>query len=268
MYISDYGYIFCLSAKDKHADISNMKKNTLIDELVQIGFTENEGHIYITLLQHGTLKASEILQKTKLQRSVVYLALKNLIRKKLVYEKTDVKVARFAAHDPYRIVELQKQTVSTAESIASKLQRERTALEREAFVYEGNDIVTTVATKSLESKKGSTVYFLGPSKFGAQKDLEFFWQKYHALRESKGVHAKILYDQFVSKNILKQRNSYKTCSAKYLPLDIEVPISFVIWESHVAILVPGDNPPTVFFINSQQTADALVQYFEFMWKSS
>lgn len=243
-----------------------MKRHALIDELVRIGFTENESYVYITLLQHGTLKASELLHKTKLQRSVIYSALKKLAKKKLVYEKTGVKVAEFSASDPYRIVELQRQSVSEAEVLASKLQRERTALEREAFIYEGNDIVTTVASKSLESKKGSTVYFLGPSKFGAQKDLENFWQKYHASRESKGVHAKILYDRFVPKDILKQRNSYKTCSAKYLPLDIEVPISFVIWESHVAILVPGDNPPTVFFINSQQTADALVQYFEFMWR--
>ena len=201
-----------------------MKKHTLIDELVQIGFTENESHIYIALLQHGTLKASELLQKTKLQRSVIYSALKKLIEKKLVCEKIGVKVAEFSASDPYRIVELQRQSVSEAEVLASKLQRERTALEREAFVYEGNDIVTTVASKSLESKKGSTVYFLGPSKFGAQKDLENFWQKYHTSRESRGVHAKILYDRFVPKDILKQRNSYKTCRAKHLPLDIEVPI--------------------------------------------
>lgn len=242
-----------------------MKGNHTQELLIQLGFTQNESTIYITLLRHGVLKAGELISKTKLQRSVVYTSLSNLLSKKLVHKK-DTKVLQYYAADPERILEIQRENLKDAELLVTQLNKERTALEKTAFVYEGNDIVTTVAMKSLTATKGSTIYFFGPSKFGVQENLEAFWQKYHTKRESLQINAKILYDRFVPEDILKQRNTYKSCKAKYLPLHTEVPISFVIWDNHVAILVPGEKPPTVFFIHSPQTAETLIEYFMYMWK--
>ncbi len=242
-----------------------MKKQSIQEKLSQLGFSANESHIYLTLLTRGLMKGGEIIAHTKLQRSAVYLSLKKLIEKGLVAQK-DSKVAQYYITDPSQIIEIQKDNLKDAEDLVVILQKERASVERNAFVYEGNDIVTTVAKRSLQSNTGSTVYFFGPSKFGVQANLERFWINYHKEREQKGIAAKILYDRFVPRDVIKQRNTYNTCEARYLPIDIEVPISFVIWDSHVAVLIPGENPPTVIFINSQQTADTLVEYFNYMWK--
>lgn len=237
-------------------------------QLQSLGFTENEALIYLTLIKGGSMKAGLIIQRTKLQRSVVYTCLNKLIFKELVIGKRALKVAEFQALNPEKLIDLQKDTVFKAEVLARELKKEKLVNEREVFIYEGDDIVMTVAERSLKSSRDSTVYFLGPSKFGAQKYLEKSWQKYHKKREMSGVHARILYEQFTPQEIIDQRNTYKTCKARYLPIDVEVPISFTIWENNVAIILPGENPPFVFFIKNTSTAETLVEYFNFMWRQS
>lgn len=242
-----------------------MKELSLQEKLLHLGFTHNESNIYLALLRHGALKARDIISRTKFQRSAVYIALKSLIAKNLVSEAGG-KVTEYTASDPQRLVEIQKEQVLEAELLVTNLNKERLATEKDVFVYNGGDIIQTVAEKTLQAQTDTTVYFFGPSKFGVQDNLEHFWKLYHKNREAKGLPARILYDRFVPKEIVKDRNLYKTCRAKYLPIGVEVPISFVIWNSHVAILVPGEKPPTVFFINSQPTADTLIEYFNYMWK--
>lgn len=250
--------------------MNNSSKNNevLHKKLVSLGFTPNQASLYITLIRLGEQKAGELIERTGLQRSVVYSCLQVLIDRQLIYEKNKAGVATFAAKNPKELVKEQEFKLNLTEQVAHELEAERMVLEHEAHVYQGDDIITLTADKSLTSKKGQTVYFFGSSKFGVQANLEKYWDKYHKERASKDIKAKILYDRFTPIDILNKRNASKGCEARYLPLDVEIPISFTIWEDHVAILVPGKNPPTAFFIKNQDTSDTLVEYFNYLWKQA
>lgn len=236
--------------------------------LASLGFTKNQTSIYLVLTKKGALKAGEIISLTGLPRSVVYTCLQDLASQGLLIKNTKQGVAIFTTLDPEALVIECKRKLKDAEEVANILQQERGILEKEAYVYEGDDIVTTIAKRSLETPPGSTVYFFGSSKFGAQANLEQFWKKYHQDREGKQIRCKILYDRFTPAETLSERNKYTGCEARYLPIDTEIPMSFNIWEDHVAILLPGNQPPISFIIRSQSTADALIEYFNYLWRHS
>lgn len=245
--------------------------STLEDSLPLLGFSKNQTEIYLCLIRFGEQKAGEIIKKTGLQRSVVYTCLTEFIERKLIFEKSNKDgkgVSIFGAKDPSQLVNEQQEKLKLTEQLASSLKTERSVLNHEAYVHQGNDIITLTAEKTLDSKSGETVYFFGSSKFGVQANLEKFWEKYHTTRANKKIKTKILYDRFTPEAIVDTRNTYKLCEARYLPIEVEIPISFIIWEDHLAIVVPGENPPTAFFIKNRDTADALVEYFNYLWKQT
>ena len=237
----------------------------LEENLKKLGFTSNEAKIYLALLCVGKMKAGEIIQETGLQRSVVYTGLEDLSKRELVGKSNFKGVFVYTANNPEVLVNEAEERAFLAKKISEELKEKRGSVEREVFVYEGEDIIKRVADKSLSSHAGSTVYFLGSSKYGIQSNLEKYWQHYHKKRAQKGIKCRILYDKSTNPEIVNNRNKFLLCEAKYLPIETEMPMSFIISDNMVGMVVPSENPPLAFVISSTKTAEALKKYFEYLW---
>jgi sugar-specific transcriptional regulator TrmB len=235
------------------------------ENLKKLGFTHNEVKIYLTLLRVGKLKAGELIKETGLQRSVVYNDLDELLQRGLVSKSIIKGVAVYASTDPEALAHEAEQKAFLAKKISEELKQKQRIKDREVVVYEGEGIVKRVADKSLDSPMGSTIYFLGPSKFGIQANLEKYWQQYHKKRYEKGVNCRILYDKSTDPRVLQNRNALPLCEAQYLPIEMEMPMSFIISDDIVGMVVPSENPPLAFLIKSPKTAEALKNYFEYLW---
>lgn len=238
------------------------------ENLKKLGFTSNEAKIYLTLLRAGKLRAGEMIKESGLQRSVVYVGLEDLLKRGFVSKSTIKGVAVYKTNDPDALVEEAEQRTFLAKKISEELKEERNGAAREVVVYEGEDIIKRVADKSLKSHAGSVVYFLGSSKFGIQANLEKYWQHYHKKRIQKGIQCKILYDKSTDPKIVDNRNQLLLCEARYLPLETEMPMSFIISDDAVAMVVPSENPPLAFLISSKKTSEALKKYFSYLWSQS
>jgi len=238
------------------------------ENLKKLGFSHNEVKIYLTLLRLGKTKAGELIKETSLQRSVVYSGLEELSIRNLVSQAVIKGVTTYSANDPEALVHEAEQQTFLAKKVSEVLKEKQQIKEREVVVYEGEDIVKRVADKSLDSKPGSTVYFLGPSKFGVQTNLEKYWKSYHKKRVEKGIKCKLLYDQSTDPLIIEERNSLELCEAKYLPLNSEMPMSFIISDDIVGMVVPAEHPPLAFLIKSEKTAEGLKKYFDYLWEQS
>ena len=175
-------------------------------------------------------------------------------------------MALFSANDPRTLIDEARDRTKLAESVAEGLALFQGISAREAVVYEGADIIQRVADKSLSSESGSTVYFLGASKFGSQLNLERYWKRYHTRRVGLDISCKILYDKDTPQEIVANRNVIGLCEAKYMPFGLDLPMWLVIFEDHVAMVVPGEEPPLAFVVKSQKTADGFRKYFEYLWK--
>lgn len=74
--------------------------------LQKMGFSDKKARIYLTLLQHGEMSASEIAKETKIVRTTVYDILNDLIKDEFVGALTDRKDKKtFIAGDPERLVD-------------------------------------------------------------------------------------------------------------------------------------------------------------------
>ncbi len=75
------------------------------DILTAAGLSQNEAIVYEYLIKNGETTAGEIIKKTPLKRGVVYNALKSLIKKELVEQKTRAKIAYFSPNHPSKLRE-------------------------------------------------------------------------------------------------------------------------------------------------------------------
>ena len=76
------------------------------DTLVKLGFSDKEIAIYTTLLQHVSLSAAEISKLTRINRTTVYSATKELTKKGLLSEDLGAKTRKFVALPPQNIERL------------------------------------------------------------------------------------------------------------------------------------------------------------------
>ena len=235
------------------------------EKLEKLGFSKNLSKIYLCLVRLGILRAGEVIKETGLQRSVVYAGLEELTARGIATRTSTKGIAVYRANDPDSLVYEIEQKKMFAEKIAEDLKKQRSPKTREVIIYEGGDIISRVSDKNLDAKSGSTVYFLGPSKFGIQANLERYWKKYHVKRVAAGIQCKILYDKQTDPAVLASRNAMPLCEAKYLPFGMELPMWFNICEDSVAMIVPAEDPPIAFLIKSPHTANALKNYFDYLW---
>ncbi len=238
----------------------------LEDNLKKLGFTSNETKIYLALLRLGKIKAGEIIKETGLQRSVVYSGLDEFMKRELISRSVSKGVALYTISDMDALVHEAENRKLLAEYVAEELKNKQGAKSREVLVYEGVDIIKRISDKNLDSKSGSTMYFLGPSKFGIQSNLEKYWSHYHKKRVEKDIYCKILYDKTTDPEIVSSRNTLPLCEAKYLPFETEMPMWFSICDDSVGMIVPSEEPPLAFLIKSQKTAEALKRYFDYLWR--
>lgn len=237
-----------------------------LQSLYHLGFSKNLATVYLFVLENDDTNAGSIIKATKLQRSVVYSSLSELVERGLV-EKIERKgVAVFSVNDTEAIVrEIENKEVA-ARNLAKELERDKERKERTATVIEGSDIIQRISDKTLKIPRGETIYFLAPSKYGHQAKLESYWQKYHKKRIVAGIHCKILYDRNTNKSIVENRNNMDLCQAKYLPFGSDEPTWYIVAENLVALIVPSEEPPLAFLITSKHTAKAIVNSFNYLWK--
>jgi len=72
--------------------------------LQKIGFTEKEALIYLALMELGSGTVTNIAQRAKLKRSIIYIILEGLIKRGYVSEIPDTKINRYVAAEPTKIL--------------------------------------------------------------------------------------------------------------------------------------------------------------------
>ena len=115
-------------------------------------------------------------------------------------------------------------------------------------------------------KKGDEVLALGICSFQEEKYHDY-WKKDHIKRGKKGINCKMLFNRNTNINILKNRNSYKYCDARYMNTDIMTTAWIMIYKD-VTLIALQDKKARVIEIVNQQIADTFNAYFYDYWKNS
>ena len=217
-----------------------------ITVLKEAGLTDGEVKVYLALLEVGSSTIGPILERSKVTKSIIYRILDRLIEKGLVSYIIKNKTKHFQAASPNKLLdyvearkeEMDENKKKIQELLPELLLKQNLSKKSEATVYEGFKGIITAHDKRFERlKRGDEYFFFGLP----QKQPEYFhayWQKDHKKRMKLGIKCKMLYDQKVTDSILKNRNDFKLCDARRMPLDVNSPAWILGYKDVTVIGLP------------------------------
>ena len=244
--------------------------------LKKAGLTDGETKVYLALLELGTSTVGPILEKSGITRSIIYRILEKLIKKGLVSYITKEKTKHYQSAQPNKLLDyiesrekkLKQNKNKIQELIPQLILKQSMAKKSEANIYEGfRGLMTAYDNRYQKLKKGDEVVLYGlPAE---QPEFHHaYWKKANAKLDNLGIKSRLLYHPDVTDNDLKNRNSYKFCEARKMPLKMESPSWVMIYKDVVLIAIPQGEMPFAFEITSQEVADSFKNYFEWFWKQS
>lgn len=243
--------------------------------LREAGLTDGEIRVYLSLLKLGSVTTGAIIEHSKISRSIVYQILDKLIEKGLVSYIIKNKTKYFQASQPNRILEyieereekIKKNKREIEKIIPELIMKQKSFKKSEVNLYFGlKGIRTAYEHIYLKLKRGGEFYFLGiPPTEPVEQDI--YWEKDHKKRIKVGIKCKLLFSQGTSKEVIKDRNKYKWCEAKIMPIAIKTPAMFMTYKDTTVIILQEPSAIAVEIIN-QEITDSFQAYFNEYWKKA
>ena len=232
--------------------------------LVELGLTNNEVDVYLSLLTIGSATANDIAKKVGLHRQAVYDALERLLDKGFANFVTKNNVMYFKALQPEKIIDYLDEKKRSVEMVLPELismtkkENESTNVE----VYKGKMVVRIFFREHLkEVEKTKSV----PLTNGID-DLKFYekdniaLEKYLAGLRRFNIKEKVLVVEGQKFLVKGEQTHYKQLPKEYFS---SLPISVV--GNKVFTLVWGD-PDYLIIIENPLLAEANRKKFNALWK--
>jgi len=229
--------------------------------LEDIGLSQIEVKLFLTILELGESKAGKIIGKSGLQSSSAYNAINALITKGLVsyIKKSEVKYYRAA--DPEAVLEYIDLKKNEYLKILPELKARQKKSEEEGveFFKSFKGIKTLMIKMLKDAKKGDTYMNI------AIEDSE----QYKIAREKVFFPIKHLTSQkkLIMKGIFSEKNRYPSTKSSKMQkryIDEPLPPNTLVVNNKVAIISWGDEPSGIL-IHSREIYNKYVKFFEHLW---
>ena len=237
--------------------------------LEEIGLTEGESKVYLSLLKLGTSTIGNIIKEAQVSNSKIYDILDRLSKKGLVGVSSINNVRHFEAKDTSIIDELivkKEGQINKLKSEVPRLQEMYKYAEpiQEAEILQGTNGIKTFTEMILgKMEKGDNFYILGAPK-EATDVLGAYFQEWHERRAKKGIYCKILFNEDANERA-KLRKRTPLTEVRFLPKNIKTPALIDIVKDYVATLIFG-NRPLCIIIKNKKVYESYLSYFNLLWK--
>ncbi|MFB5638573.1 MAG: TrmB family transcriptional regulator [Nitrosarchaeum sp.] len=233
------------------------------ETLKEIGFTEYETKLYLSLLQNPEISAYELAEKTGLYRQVTYDTLKRLEEKGFVNSNTEGKSKLFKATDPNLLLEILNEKTENYKKILPELNKIKSKEKNKITVetYKGENVLR-IALRDIinETKKSKDKTVLCTAV-----DESLPTEKNKTIVEQYGrdlIHYKIKEKVIIkegTKGLFSKSSQYKKVPEKFFN---ENPIQ--IYGDNVQILTFG-NPNNLIVIRNKDVSNSYRKQFDLMW---
>lgn len=239
--------------------------------LEEIGLTEGESKVYLSLLKIGTSTIGKIIKEAQVSNSKIYDILDRLNKKGLVGISIINNVKHFEAKNPSMINDL----IADKEKNIRKIKEEIPRLQKmyeyaepilEAEILQGIAGIKTFTEMILDKlEKGDTFYILGAPK-EATETLGAYFQEWHERRAKKGVKCKIIFNKG-AEEIARLRKKTQLTEVRIMPNNVITPALIDIGKYYVATILFGDRPLCIV-IKNKKIYESYLNYFELLWAIS
>jgi HTH-type transcriptional regulator, sugar sensing transcriptional regulator len=239
-----------------------MNKNILKN----IGMTEFESEIYLSLLSHGPLSGYEVAEKTGFYRQVTYDTLKRLSEKGFVSSIKEGKTQIFQAANPEIVLEMIENKVEDYKKILPELKSINNSSKNPLLVevYKGKN-VTSIAMRDIINQlknNGGEVLCSSIDESLWFPKHKFLFDKYEKDIVKYGIKEKVIVKKGKKGLFKRGATKYKSISEKYFN-----PNPFQVYENNVQVILWG-NPDHLIIIRNSDIANSYRKQFEILWKFS
>jgi HTH-type transcriptional regulator, sugar sensing transcriptional regulator len=233
--------------------------------LEDLGLTNAEIKVYLALLELGNSSAGPILEKSKLQNSVVHMTLHKLIDKGLITYIKQGKRNLYQATNPNHLLEFVEEKKKRIKEILPELLiKQKLAKEKPEIITFSNIRGIRELLEELLNAEGKEHLTFGSTKQSLMLG-DAWWRDYHKKRASKGIKAKLLFNKSLS--YWKAETKYPKAEVRYTEEGFEPLTETIIRNNKIGIIIWAEKPLGVL-INQKEAARSYGQFFNLMWGSA
>jgi HTH-type transcriptional regulator, sugar sensing transcriptional regulator len=236
--------------------------------LEDLGLTRAEISIYIALLELGSTSAGSILDKSKLQNSVVHRALNSLIEKGLVSYIMQGKHKVYQATDPENFDDFIDDKRKRFHQLLPELKQKQSFAQESnaATIYKGIRGINEVYTKILNSCGNEYLTYGGGKQVCYAVMGEHWWKNLHTKRISKKLPSRQVFDESI-RTFGEQLRRRSKSQVRFLSQEFEQLTETVICGNYVAIVIFTEDPYALL-IENEAVIESYKKNFEILWKKA
>jgi len=231
--------------------------------LEDIGMSNIEIKVFLSLLEEGESKAGKIIENTGMQSSSIYIAINSLIGKGLVSYVKKGNVKFYKAADPETLLEyLEVKKKEFLEILPELKERQKKKEESEIEFFKSvRGIKTLISELFKDAKKGDIQRYFAISDPETYKEtVDKVYSSRKRMRIEKGIYSKGIFHPSIKPFLHKSKLAQKRF------LDFAIPPNTIIINNKVAIISWKEKEPFGVLIKSESIAKEYAAFFEQMWK--
>lgn len=233
--------------------------------LEDLGLTQAEIKVYLSLLELGSSSAGPILEKSKLQNSVVHRALNSLIEKGLITFIWEGKRKIYQATDPENFHDFIESKRKRFDEILPELKKKQKFAKKDTFgeIFKGKKGINQMYITLLNSGGKEYNTFGGGSKVTYDVMSETWWKNLHTKRIANKVKCRQVFDETIRRfgNELSKRPLTKI---RFLPKEYAQLQETIIIGDYVGIAIFTEKPYGIL-IKDKVVAEGYRKQFEILW---
>lgn len=233
--------------------------------LEEIGLTNAEIKLYLSLLELGNSSAGNIIDRSGLQNSVFHLTINKLIDKGLVSYTYNGKKKNYQAINPKHLLNYIEEKKSSIEKILPNLIKISNSQNKkpDIITFEGINGIRELLYTLLDSN-GKEHHTFG-SSFESLILGEGWWVEYHKKRAKKGIEAKLLFNESL-KSWVKE-NKYPKTKYKFTKKGFEPLTETIIRGDKIGIILWLKKPLGII-IQNEIAAKSYDNFFNLLWNQN
>ena len=238
--------------------------------LMDLGLSQNESKIYLTLLETGFASPTKIAQISGVHRVNVYDSITKLKDRGLVTQTTNHGKKSYQASPPETLRNILKEKEINLNKILPELElhNKLNKNQQSVQIYESNDFIRNLFLHFLEVKQD--IFAIDAPKFAIDKVGKFFQEVIHKRRAEQKQTMYHIYNRDALERI-KFLNALPYTQARYLDQENNNNVLTIICGDETAILILHEQPEQKSFnilIKNQQIADAYRTHFWILWEKA
>lgn len=239
-----------------------------LEILEDLGLTNAEIKVYITLLRLGSAQAGEVIEKSGIQSSVVYRSFGTLINKGLINFILQGKKKIYQATKPESFFDFIEEKKRKFSEILPELkkQQEFSRKKETATIFKGVQGIKEVYSIMINTKAREYLTFGGGPITVKIMGLTW-WLNLHNRRIANKLPSRQIFDLAVRESGGTEIEKKKMTDIRYLPKEFAQFQETIIVGDKIAIAVFSEEP-YAFLIEDKNIAEGYKKYFETLWKQA